>query len=742
MIGRTLVILAISNVLAAMTCAQDRGADPAGARFFELHIRPLLADSCLKCHGADPSKIKGNLDLTTRSGMLRGGDDGPAIDLNHPADSLLLKMVNYVDADHQMPPKKKLPADKIALLTQWVAMGAPWTTDAKDSPAAVQVDPKNYWAYQTPKRPAIPTVAGNGWARNPIDAFLLAGLQANGLKPNGPADRVTLIRRATYDLIGLPPTQQEIAAFLNDQSPDAWEKVIDRLLASPHYGEKWGRHWLDLVGFAETNGYERDADKPNAWRYRDYVIRSFNQNKPYDRFIKEQLAGDEISPRTPDCIIATGYYRLGIWDDEPADNELARYDVLDGIVGTTSQVMLGMSMNCARCHNHKRDPIPQEDYYRLLAFFHHVTPMATNGSAVEMPVKYEPSVEPALQTALCVTESPEHIDTYVLGRGNPQNKTNLVTPGFPKVLGFADPVITPDAAAGTSGRRTALANWIASADNPLTARVMANRIWQYHFGRGIVPTPNDFGRLGELPTNQPLLDWLACEFSARHWDIKSMHKLMMMSSSYQMSSADEPTALAKDPTNNLFWRFNMRRLTAEEIRDSILFVDGTLNPQMGGPSVFPEMPPAVLATSSRPLEVWGLSSPLQAARRSIYVKVKRSLLYPLLFAYDAADTDASTAVRFSTTVPTQALTMLNSVFLNQQADIFATRLEKTDGLDVARQIQDALTAVTQHDPPAMDIARGEQFVHDMQQQEHMNQHDALKAFCLLSLNLNEFVYLD
>jgi hypothetical protein len=332
----------------------------------------------------------------------------------------------------------------------------------------------------------------------------------------------------------------------------------------------------------------------------------------------------------------------------------------------------------------------------------------------------------------------------VLGRGSPQNKLKQVQPGFPSVLGVPDPKLAPGpfSEGKTTGRRTILADWIASKTNPLTARVMVNRLWQYHFGRGIVPTPNDFGKLGQMPTHPELLDWLATEFVANNWDIKAMHKLLMLSSAYQMTSTDDTAALAKDPQNDLFWRFNMRRLTAEEIRDSVLAANGTLNLAMGGPGIYPAMPPEVLATSSRPKEVWGLSTPEQAARRSVYIKVKRSLLFPVLATYDFADTDTSTAVRFTTTVPTQALTMLNSTFANDQAELFARKLEQKTGTDVQRAVTMALTAVTQRAPATEDVARGVAFVGELQSKDHLTPHNALTAFCLLSFNLNEFVYLD
>ncbi len=930
------------------------GADSEGARFFLKEVRPLLEESCFKCHGAE-AKIKGGLRLTTLAGVLTGGDTGPAVERLKPGESLLLKMISWSDDDHQMPPKKKLGQDKIDLLAKWVKLGAPWGGEGGEAPvatapgasAAADAEAKNYWFYQKPQQVAVPAVKDQHWGRTPIDAFILNGLEAKGLRPEGEADRRVLIRRATYDLTGLPPSPDEVELFAKDSSPDAYEKLVDRLLASPHYGEKWGRYWLDVVGYAETNGYERDGNKPNAWRYRDYVIRALNQDKPYDQFLREQLAGDQFDKPTADSITATGYYRLGLWDDEPADHEQLHYDVLDGIVSTTAQAMLGMTMGCARCHNHKKDPLLQEDYYRLLAFFHGIKPMANDGPNIETEIsrdagsiaafeqkvsemqaqsdqieddfrkkfdakggapardieelayryyrgawetlprfdelkaesqgklprglfdlssttrdsdygfvfsgslvvptdghytftvdsddgsrltiagkqvleydgihgvgspkrceldlhkgrvairldyfqhvggfglavswagpgvkdralcagdskeqgfaelfkargaeligkdaveryrKLQKSIEelkrnpPGVEKALSASEGGMR-DTFVLVRGNPHVQGKQVQPGFPRVLGFADP---PKSAKP----RLALADWMVNADNPTPARVMVNRLWQGHFGKGIVVTANDFGKFGQLPSNQPLLDWLARAFVAGGWKIKSMHRLMMTSSAYRMSSHDDATNLAKDPENELVWRFPMRRLTAEEIRDSILATGGSLNPGLFGPSVFPPMPTEVLATSSHPGDVWGKSSGDDAARRSIYIKVKRSLLYPMLAAHDFADTDTSCPVRFSTTVPTQALTMMNSAFIVDQAGQFADRLRKQAGENIEQQARLGLRLVTQRPPLDAEVKRALGFVTALRDKNGLSAERSLDLLCLMLLNLNEFVYLD
>ncbi|HJZ89491.1 MAG TPA: DUF1549 and DUF1553 domain-containing protein, partial [Gemmataceae bacterium] len=671
----------------------------------------------------------------------------------------------------------------------------------------------------------VPPVKFSAGVANPIDAFLLAKLEEKGLAPAPPADRVALVRRLYYDLTGLPPTPEQVDAFVNDCSPAAYENLVDALLQSPYYGEKWARHWLDVVRYAETNGYERDGPKPFVWRYRDYVIKSFNRDKPYDQFVREQLAGDEIQGYNPDAVVATGYYRLGLWDDEPADPEQAMFDEYDDIVATTAQGFLGMTMNCARCHDHKIDPIPQRDYYSLLAFFRDIkrfsdtrdvrstanltdiTPpekraayegeynqrqakiaeLKRQMTAIEdeaikkMPAedqraaeandrpqvvlkvpdflddaqkkeyerlkkertalenKPDPSGELALSVNHCAVRPPQ---TSVLIRGNPHAAGAAVEPAFPEVLG-AVPLKLPDPPEGakSSGRRTVLANWIASKDNPLTARVIVNRVWQGHFGRGLVGSSNDFGKFGTGVTHPELLDWLASEFMDSGWKLKSLHKLILMSRAYQMSSRATPEALRLDPGNLLFGRFGMRRLTAEEIRDSVLMVSGQLNLAAGGPSVHPKIPQAVLAGQSMPGHGWPTSSPDQANRRSIYVHVKRSLQVPVLIQHDQPDSDGSCPVRYTTTVPTQALAMLNGEFTNEAAAAFATRLEK-ETLDLGARVRLAIRLTAGRLPGEEEVKKDVAFVRELMKKADLTETAALRQYCLLELNTNEFVYLD
>jgi mono/diheme cytochrome c family protein len=845
----TVAVIAVLGTVAAREDEPRRSSAEFSAEqvsFFDKEVRPILTQRCLKCHGGE-AKIKGGLRLTARESLLKGGDTGPAVSLDKPADSLLLKAINYTDG-LEMPPSGKLSPAEIATLTKWVKAGLPWSAGgmanaevqaAHAKGGVVTPEARRYWAYQPIKRPSQsrgregagprPAPSRSRLCNNPIDEFILSRREAAGLQPAAPADAVALCRRAYYDLIGLPPTPEQVDAFLQavDAKPQAaFAELIDSLLESPHYGEKWGRHWLDLVRYAETNGYERDGPKPFAWRYRDYVIRSFNADKPFDRFIKEQLAGDEIDRNDPDCVIATGYYRLGLWDDEPADPEQARYDELDDYVATTAQVFLGMTMNCARCHDHKIDPIPQTDYYRLLAFFadvpHYsktrnvesnanltdITPpekRAVYEAAVrdrqkrldeltesmtkiedeaikKMPAEDQRASEgpdrpqvvkrvpmflesdrlaeyrrlrrqiddlkrrptPNQELALSVNNCAVHPPTaHIMIRGNPHSPGAEVSPGFPEVLGTADPKIPPPAPGDrTSGRRIVLADWIAGPNNPLTARVLANRLWQHHFGRGIVPSANDFGQFGEKPTHPELLDWLANELVDGGWRLKRIHKLIMLSAAYQMSSASDPKALAVDPSNTLFWRFPMRRLTAEEVRDSILAVSGQLNPKAGGPSVYPPIPREVLQGQSMPGNGWGKSPPEEASRRSVYVHVKRSLLVPILAVHDQADTDSSCPVRYTTTVPTQALGMLNGEFTNEQAGAFAERLRREAPGDLAAQVKRAIRLTSARIPKDEEVAHDAVFVRELAERQKRSEHDALRLYCLLTLNANEFVYLD
>ena len=685
-----------------------------------------------------------------------------------------------------------------------------------------------YWAFQKVIRPPVPEVSAP-WVRTPIDAFILSVLQANKLSTSEPADRIHLIRRVTFDLIGLPPTPAEVEAFVRDKSPDAYEKVVDRLLASPHYGERWALKWLDVVRYAETNGFELDADRPHAWRYRDYVIDSFNHDKPYDQFIKEQIAGDEIFPGNKEALIATGYLRAG-QEHLVAGNidpEMSREEVLTEIATSVGQTFLGLTVNCARCHNHKFDPILQADYYRMQAIFG-----GASGKEVEIATDAEKSaweaadkaykerlkpvtdaleqlakpytdriieerlakLDPKLQDAWKIPKdkrTPEQAvlaenansqveptwdivvaamtpedrekraklriqlhqieatepdplskayayvnnkeaapQAYVLRMGDPKNRLDPVEPSVPRVLKASYEIPRESV-----GRRTALANWLASADNPLTARVMVNRIWQFRMGTGIVRTPNDFGVMGDRPSNQTLLDWLASEFTAKGWSVKTLDRMLVTSSVYRQSAQPDKNREASDPENRMYWRMNRKRMDGETLRDAILAVTGTLNPKLGGRPVRIPIEPEVydlIFTEHERDGLWPVNPDKSVQdRRSIYLYNKRSVRLPLLTSFDQPDAITSCPVRPISTHPLQALSLMNSDFMQEQSQAFAGRLTKECKNDSACAVKAAWTLTLARVPSPQEQKLAKTF---------LSSGGSLADMCLALLNRNEFIY--
>jgi hypothetical protein len=768
-----------------------------------------------------------------------------------------------------MPLGGKLTADEIETIRLWINQGAVWDNTAAVSQTGSTEEPplaphaRDYWAFKLPLSapPSRKSV-------NRIDAFIRARLDAEGIKPAPQADKVTLLRRAYLDLIGLPPTPEEAAAFLNDPSPDAWEKLIDRLLASPHYGERWGRHWLDVARYADSNGFEHDFDRPNAWRYRDYVIRAFNQDKPWNDFIREQIAGDELPHVTYDSIIATGFLRsyakVGFREK---DNPEFRYEYLDDMIATIGRGMLGLTVQCARCHDHKFDPIRQEDYYRLQASLWGAvevdTPLVPKAQADEwtkqnaavdarvaelklqiktvekpyrdqiFPGKYKrfpQNIQDAIATpedkrtpgqallasqvirtvgvsdaeidriispadkaekqrllaliadaekdrpapipqAMAMTDGDyrftpdgpgdepapgkgkkhENIEgsylhtgpapyevppSYFKIRGDVNSQGHPTQPGFIKVITYFNPptVVAPPTP-NTSGRRLALADWLVSPENPLTARVIVNRIWHHHFGRGIVPTLDNFGKNGEPPVNQELLDWMSVYFMEHGWSVKQLHRLIMTSDTYKMAS-ELPDAkllaanIAKDPDNHLEWRHRVERLDAEVIRDAILDVSGNLNPAIGGKPVFPVLAPEILKQISTGIWEQKKEDGPEVWRRSVYIYRKRTLPFPFLDAFDLPNQNISCGARNITTVPTQALTLMNDDFILRQSEFFAKRLEEAAPGDKAKQIDLAYSLALSRQPSPKELKLAEDFLSSR----------TLADFTSVVFNLNEFLY--
>jgi hypothetical protein len=817
-LARCLLFVALIALAPVALRAASPQFPPGQIEFFESKVRPVLAGTCQKCHGA--TTHKGGLRLDSRDAALKGGDSGAAVVPGNPDASPMIEAINYRGLE--MPPTGRLKPREIEALIAWVKMGAPWPKEEAKSAGPSRGDftitdeDRRYWAFQPIGHPQPPIVRTRSWAANPIDAFILAQLDSKGLSPNPPADPRVLVRRVFFDVIGLPPTPEEADAFVADPSEQAYVRLIDSLLSRKEYGERWGRHWLDVVRFAQTNGYERDAEKPESWRYRDYVIDAFNADKAYDRFVTEQLAGDELDEPTRESIIATGFYRLGIFDDEPDNQTAAAWDEVDEMVRTTSASFLGLTLGCARCHNHMFDPISQEDYYRFAAFFRNVEPygkplshthLGTNEEGIFTPIatsaqfaawearrrdlspriaeterrlatlpksakrserqslvaelaRLKQLQQSALERALSVREcGPPLRETRVLVRGNVATPGKRVEARFLSVLGSKAPKAIPvsfTAKAGehslkpmladyglrpTMGLRRELAKWIADKDNPLTARVMVNRIWQEYFGRGIVRSTDNFGRAGTPPTHPELLAWLARDFVDGGWRLKRMQRRILLSNAYRMSStADNSKGRAIDADNDLFWRQNLRRLDAEAIRDSMLAVSGRLNPAAGGPGVFPPLSKDVLATQSRPGLGWGTSNALDQSRRSVYVYVKRTLMLPFFEAFDYTNTAESLGTRPVTTVAPQALLLLNSEFADAQAKNLADRVRREAGTVADKQI-DRLFRVALGRMPT---AREAQIAGDLLNRGGAvdGTIDPLRSLCLVVLNLNEFVYVD
>jgi hypothetical protein len=710
---------------------------PQSAEFFEKSIRPVLAENCFGCHS--DRKQKGGLRLDSRQAMLTGGETGPAIVPGHPEDSLLLKAIHYKD-DLKMPPKGQLRAEQIAALTTWIKQGARWPETAQEIRPALpgsnfKITPKDraFWSFQPVVDRAVAKVQGDAWAKTAIDRYVLAKLEEAKLRPVEAADKRTLIRRATFDLIGLPPTPEEIDAFLADDAPDAFARVVDRLLASPHYGERWARHWLDVARYGEDQAHTFEARKyPQGYRYRDWLVRAFNEDMPYDRFVMEQIAGDLLDlPDRKENAAALGFFGVGpVYYGDPK-----KLDQYDDRIDTLSRGFLGLTVACARCHDHKFDPIPTKDYYALAGII-------ASTDYAEIPLVSAEEVEKA-KKALTEDQKKKKVAPnypYVHGikdgkavtmkvhiRGNPATLGEDAPHSFLTILtsrGASPPGTGADPAQEpfTKGSgRLELARAIASKDNPLTARVMVNRIWQHHFGKGLVRTPSNFGALGEPPTHPELLDHLAAEFIASGWSIKKMHRAIMLSSVYQSSSRSDARSEEIDGDNKLLWRMNRRRLEVESWRDAMLAVAGNLDDTQGGPST-------------------DLSKP-DNRRRTLYGMVSRHDLNPLLRLFDFPDPNITNDARTVTTVPLQQLFVLNSEFMVRNAKALSVRLATLAKDDPAR-IRQAFVLLYGRPVTDRELRLGLSFLSAKNAPEAGVTLSRWEQYAQVLLSANEFLFVD
>jgi hypothetical protein len=758
--------LLLGSILLASPAGAADTAEPEGERFFREKIRPVLEASCLGCHSSTTAKVKGGLFLDSREALLRGGDSGPAVVSGKGGESLLIRAIRHAD-ELKMPPRKPKLADSvIADFERWVNMGVPFP--GSDATGPRLDDARRHWSFQPVKKSKPPEVRETTWVRTPVDAFLLAKLEERGWKPAPPADRRELIRRVTFDLTGLPPMPEEVEAFVNDTSADAYERLVDRLLASPRYGERWAQHWLDLVRYAETEGYEYDRHIPAAWRFRDYVIDSLNSDKPFDRFLLEQIAGDEIAPDDPECRVASTFHRLGPVRRNAGNPEIAlsRNEVLTDRTDILGTAILGLTVGCARCHNHKLEPISQKDYYRFQAYLAATVEndivLASPGEKAEWDAangkikqeldrlrkrakqaKGEERSKLKAEIEELEGQSPPPLPTipgtrndfenrtaiHVLKRGVWESKGDLVGPRPPSIL-VAESL--PELAPDVPDPRTRLARWLVDPKHPLTSRVLANRIWQHHFGAGLVKTVNDFGTKGDRPSHPELLDWLAATLVEGGWRLKPVHRLMVLSNAYQQSGRSPLSVEAgrSDPENRLLWHASRRRLTAEEIRDAMLAVSGRLNLKAGGPSVMVPVDPGLVKLLYKPSQWQAARDLAEHDRRSVYLFAKRNLRLPFFETFDAPTALASCARRESSTHAPQALELLNGRLSNDLADAFALRLTRETGTDRDRLVDRAFRLALGRPPTPDERAISLESLRDQ----------APEDFALAMFNLNGFLY--
>ncbi len=828
----TLAAFLVAAAPAVRSATEDAhaGIPPDQLAFFEKNIRPVLVQSCYKCHSAEASKVKGGLTLDTKDGLVLGGESGhPGVTPGSLAESSIWTAILWQDDDKKMPPKQKLPDDVIANFKRWIEMGAPDPRAAKVANASggkrvIDMDEgRKHWAFQKPVKTAPPAVTTQGWAKTEIDQFILAGIEANGLHPVRDADRPTLIRRIAFDLTGLPPTPDEVKAFVADTSPDAVKRVIDMFLDSERYGERWARHWLDVARYAESSGKEVNVLYPSAWRYRDYVIESFKKDKPYDQFLKEQIAGDllpfDSKHDQADRIVATGFLAIGAKGHNNRDRRQFNMDMVDEQIDAMSQSMLGLTLACARCHDHKFDPVTQRDYYALAGIFlssdtlfgtykgiqnnntsslieldrNSEQPAALANIApsefLQIKVKFDEADKAAQEAqkqvmamrtqerdknqvsaflkirgsldraenvradldmfyadgtprtlAMGVLDKDRPLNSPILVRGDIKQPADVVPRGLVEVLCAKGEPLNISQGSG----RLDLAFFIASKENPLTARVMANRVWLKLMGSAIVPTPDNFGVMGQKPSHPELLDYLAVTFVENGWSVKKLIREIMLSRAYQSGSAHDAANFAKDPDNKFHWRMNQRRLDAEAIRDSMLAVSGTLN-------LYPvDGSPVARAGEGREgiISLYREVTSKPFTYRSVYLPILRDQIPEVLSVFDFPDASLVNGDRETTNVPSQSLFLLNNPQAQGAADAFAARISKMTG-NATEKLAAAYMLAFSRTPTEAELAAIRNFWVKFPGQAAKSgvpkdrvQFSALSAFCQGLIASAEFRYLN
>ncbi len=765
------LLLALVLVDARLYAQTDRHPDKDKKLTFEQDIAPILNRHCSGCHGVE--KREGGFDVRRRFSIVSGGDSGPAIVIGRPEKSLLVELLE----DGAMPPEEKprLNKQELTLLRDWIQHGAALAGKVElplrpsaDSGRFDVTEGRQHWAFQRVSKNDPPSIIDRTWPTTPVDTFVLAKLEERGWCPADDASRRVLIRRLYFDLTGLPPSPAAIRDFINDPSVDAYERIVDRLLASPQYGERWAQHWLDVVRFAETEGFEYDRHLPDAWRFRDYVINSLNSDKPFDQFALEQLAGDELTPANRDAQTAAIFHRLGAVRRNAGNPDIAlsRNEVLTERTNIVGEAFLGLTIGCARCHNHKLEPISQRDYYRLQAYFAATAEddialasetqqkewskqsdkiKATLKELKAKAAKADAQEQTTLKKSIADLEYslPKNLPTipsirndfekrttiHILRRGIWEHKGAAVAPRPLSVLVSESMNELP---AETETPRTQLARWLTHPDNPLTARVIVNRVWQHHFGVGLVETANDFGIHGAKPSHPQLLDWLARSLMENGWRLKPIHRLIVSSRTYRQASLSSQAreAASDDPNNRLLWRFSRRRLSAEEIRDQMLTVSGAINLQAAGPSIMVPVDAELVGLLYKPTQ-WRVHNDVaEHARRTIYLIAKRNLRLSFMKAFDAPALQTSCPERGHSTHAPQALELLNGAFANATADSFASRLQRECGDNSKAIVERGYWLALGRRPSETERRLSIEFVRDQ----------PLREFALALINLNGFVY--